>query len=290
MQPVVRPVVTEAERLVGDRQGAVRSVRRQLVFATVLALGATGLAWGVLVGTGSGNVPAILVAGGVLFAQLGLVYGWRSRNRRSEGSTVLPGLGLPTGITIARGVLLAWLAGLALIPWATTTVDPRALTDPIGAVTAAPVAWLPAATYGLAAALDAVDGWLARRLDRVTELGASLDGAFDAFGIFLASLVAVLAGFLPVWYLLVGGLKYVYSASLWIRRVRGLPVFDLPDRSSRRLLAGLQMAFLALVLVPIAPGPVTIVGAILLGGAYTAGFVRDWAYATGRLATGDQGV
>ena len=49
------------------------------------------------------------------------------------------------------------------------------------------------------------------------------------------------------------------------------------------MLAGLQMAFVAVALTPVVSPALGRVGAGLFGGAVLAGFVRDWLYVSGRL-------
>lgn len=178
------------------------------------------------------------------------------------------GFGLANRITVARAVLLAWVAGFLFVPWLG-----------VGGV----VAWAPAVLYGLAAALDAVDGAVARRLDQTTALGARLDMSFDAFGLVVAPLVGVVAGQLPWWYLSVSVARYVFVAGIRLREFRELAVAPLPPRRSRRTLAGVQMAFVAVALTPLLSSFAGRIGATLFGGALLAGFVRDWLYVSGRL-------
>jgi CDP-diacylglycerol--glycerol-3-phosphate 3-phosphatidyltransferase len=205
-------------------------------------------------------------------AALGVVFGTAARrldeNHAPGDDAPDPRLGVATHVTLGRGVLLAWVAGFLLVTW----------TEGI-----AWLAWLPALLYGAAAALDAVDGAVARRHDNATVLGARLDMAFDAFGLLVAPVVAVAAGQLPWWYLSVSLARYVFVAGLRLREHRGLPVADLPPRASRRVLAGLQMAFVAVALTPVVSPALGRVGAGLFGGAVLAGFVRDWLYVSGRL-------
>lgn len=182
--------------------------------------------------------------------------------------------GVPNLVTLVRGVLLAWVAGFLLVGWTGTESW---------------IVWFPALLYATAATLDAVDGALARRLDQTTDLGAQLDMAFDAFGLLVAPLVAVVAGQLPWWYLSVSVARYVFVAGIWLRTHRGLSVAELPPRASRRVLAGVQMAFVAVALTPTLSAVHGRIGAALFGGALLAGFVRDWLYVSGRIVeTSDQ--
>lgn len=208
---------------------------------------------------------ALLVVVGLLFVRLD------DNHPPAEGTAtrqLAPTLGPATHVTVGRGVLLAWVGGCLALGWAD---HPSWLL------------WFPALAYGAAAALDAVDGAVARRTDRVTRLGARLDMSFDAFGLLVAPLVGVVAGQLPWWYLSVGLARYAFVAGTRVREWRSLPVYDLPPRTSRRVLAGLQMAFVAVALTPVVSPTAGWVGAALFGGALLAGFARDWLYVSGRL-------
>ncbi|XVH31186.1 CDP-alcohol phosphatidyltransferase family protein [Haloferacaceae archaeon DSL9] len=249
------------------------TLRRRAIVAGTIVCGATVLLW-VVLGLASSTVGPwwVVVAGAVIGGEFWFLFRRLDENKRPTADGLLPRLGSPNGLTLARGALLAWLGGFAAVSW---TV-PYPMLEPL--------AWAPAVCYGLAAAMDAVDGWLARALERQTHLGAALDAEFDALGILLASVVAVAAGLLPGWYLAVGGAKYLYLGGSALRKRRSKPIFELPPRASRRILAGLQMAFLAYALAPLPLGPWTRFAAALAGGSYLLGFVRDWAYATGALS------
>lgn len=199
----------------------------------------------------------------VLAYELSLFWRFLPRNRADE--RLLSSFGPATLLTVVRGVLLAFLAGFLLLPQPTEAL-----------------VWLPALLYGSAAIADYLDGSIARFTDRVTPLGARLDTEFDALGILIAPLLAVLYGELPVWYLSVSVARYLFVLARWRRRRYGLPVFDLPTRRSRRLLAGLQMAFLPIVLSPVAGPPLTTAVAVFVAIPFVAGFVRDWLYTVGR--------
>ena len=125
----------------------------------------------------------------------------------------------PAGrITLVRALLACVVAGLTVESY-------------VGADNVAPVVAL--ATVGLA--LDAVDGWVARRTGTETELGARFDMEVDAFLIAVLSLyVAPDAGW---WVLAIGAIRYVYVAvswaAIWLRR-------PLPPRYSAKVVAAVQ--------------------------------------------------
>ncbi|WP_238993988.1 CDP-alcohol phosphatidyltransferase family protein [Halobellus captivus] len=175
-------------------------------------------------------------------------------------------LGVPNHVTLVRGVLFAALAGFAALA-------PRP-----------EIAWIPAALYGAGCALDAVDGFLARRLDRRTVLGAKLDMAFDTTGFLVAPVVAVLWGHLPIWYLSLSAARYLFRFGRGVRRRRGKPVYDLPDSLVRRPLAGVQMGFITLALAPLlGPGVLRVLAAVVLAPSLAV-FLRDYLVVAGWYA------
>lgn len=249
---------------------SARSARRRrrrsalvLVTTVLVATAVTALALAGLVGSDEAGRWVVFAV-----AALTAVFGSFVVHRTATAHHSEWPFGVANLVTLARGVLVAWVAGFLFVAWAE-----RGDT----------LAWLPALLYGAAAALDAVDGALARLLDQETTLGARLDMAYDAFGLFVAPLVAAAAGQVPWWYLSVGVARYVFVAGIRVREYRGLAVADLPPRTSRRVLAGLQMAFVAVALTPLVSPAVGRVGAALFGGALLAGFARDWLYVSGRL-------
>ncbi|MEP2776020.1 MAG: CDP-alcohol phosphatidyltransferase family protein [Luteolibacter sp.] len=87
--------------------------------------------------------------------------------------------------------------------------------------------WAALATFVIAAASDGIDGWMARRFNQYSELGAFLDPIADKLLIFTA--VVVLTFFdwgangwsLPIWFavivflrdtVILGGIRILYSA------------------------------------------------------------------------------
>ncbi len=181
----------------------------------------------------------------------------------SDGAGRYPQLGLANGVTMTRGWLYAAVAGFLLV-----MPGPR-------------VQWLPALGYGVGVTLDRLDGGLARTLGRPTALGARLDLAFDTLGFLVAPLVAVAWGQLPVWYLSLSAARYLFKLGCWWRRQRGLPVGALPTSRLRRPLAGLQMVFLAVALVPVVPaGVIRAVAPVVLAPSLAV-FGRDYLVVAG---------
>jgi CDP-diacylglycerol--glycerol-3-phosphate 3-phosphatidyltransferase len=181
---------------------------------------------------------------------------WRSRVL-AEGERAL---GLATGLTLLRGLLVSLVAGFTFVP-------------ALGAVR-----WWPAALYAAAAIADRADGLVARRLGHVTALGAHLDGAMDALGMLTASIVGVMWRRLPPWYLLLGAAYYVYQAAIWLRLRIGWPVYTERVRRRRetRWFAGAQMILIVASLPPVLSLGLTSAVATVLMLPTLVFFVRDW--------------
>lgn len=226
--------------------------------ATVLSVldePATALRW----------LPASLAGWGVVLWQC---HKRLPLNESTVNKRFFATLGVANRITLIRGLFIAATAGFLVI------------------VSTEPPAWLlyvPAALYTLAAVMDAVDGYVARRQQQTTQLGKELDTELDAFGLLIAPLLAVLTGKLAVSYLLVSIAYYLFQWGTRWRQRRGRPVYPLPPSQVRRYLAGLQMALVAIALWPPLPADITRLLGIALMMPLLLGFVRDWLYVSGRL-------
>jgi CDP-diacylglycerol--glycerol-3-phosphate 3-phosphatidyltransferase len=179
----------------------------------------------------------------------------------------VPTLGIANAVTLGRGWLYAVVAGFLLV------------VPPIDSAWR----WVPVACYGAGAALDWVDGALARTAGRRSELGEKLDMAFDTLGFLVAPLVAVVWGRLPVWYLSISVARYLFKAGRGWRRARGLAVYDLPASRVRRPLAGLQMAFITAALLPVVPVAAVRPAAAVVVVPSLVVFVRDYLVVSGRI-------
>lgn len=266
-------------------ESALARLRRRAAVGFLAASVATGIAGAV--GGAIGDLPAsdwigwIAIAVAVLGIEFRLVASRLGENHRPDAIGVSPILGVANGLTLLRGVLLAWVAGFLAfgIGWLATPgwIEPSTI-----ATASRLVPWLPALCYGAAALLDAADGFLARFHGRVTTLGTHLDTAYDGLGVLLAVAVGVFGGAIPAWYLAVGLARYAFVGGMRLRRSRGLPVYRLPDRTSGRLLAGIQMAFLTVALSPAVGTAGAAVGSLLVGVPFLLGFGRDWLHVSGR--------
>jgi CDP-diacylglycerol--glycerol-3-phosphate 3-phosphatidyltransferase len=226
-----------------------------------------------LVSTWSGNAASryavrwLALSAAVLAYQLWVLWRGLPANQRAGEPELLPSLGPGNSMTLARGVLVACLAGFLLLP------------RPAGWL-----AWIPGLLYLLADIADLLDGYLARLSRHVTRLGELLDMSFDGLGVLVAALLAVRYGQAPAWYLAIALARYLFLGGLWLRRRWGRPVYDLPLSVSRRLFAGLQMGFLAFVLMPVFSPPATFIAAGLFAFPFLARFLGDWLLVSGAPA------
>jgi phosphatidylglycerophosphate synthase len=112
-----------------------------------------------------------------------------------------------------------------------------------------------------ALALDAVDGWVARRT-AVRRLGAQFDGEVDAFLILVLS--AYVARSVGAWVLLIGVARYAFLVAGWVFPWMREP---LPPRYWRKVVAATQGIVLTIAAADVLPAAVTtagLVGALVL--------------------------
>ncbi|MXV63716.1 CDP-alcohol phosphatidyltransferase family protein [Natronorubrum sp. JWXQ-INN-674] len=212
-----------------------------------------------------GPPPGFLVAVGVMLTlESAFVYrllGGLERTRRPANRPVT----IATWVTVARGAAVAVLAGF------------------VGTEPPSGIAWVPAALFAAAAAFDAVDGAIARATDTVTDFGARLDVETDGLVVLVGTLVAVVDGALPRFFLAVAVARYLFVAGQWWRERQSKPVFDLPPNRLRRPLGGLAMLAVWLALLPIPGDTVSRAFATLLVVPFLANFCWDWLAVTGRV-------
>jgi len=127
-------------------------------------------------------------------------------------------LGPASWVTLARATLAVGVAALVADSFAHRT--PVALLVTLSAV---------------ALALDAADGWVARRTGTATALGARFDGEVDAF--LILALSVYVASAYGAWVLAIGAARYAFLAGEW-----GLPWMrtTLPPRRWRKVVAAAQ--------------------------------------------------
>jgi len=154
-------------------------------------------------------------------------------------------LGVANSVTLARATLAVGAATLVA-----EAFDHRAAVAMLVSIAAA------------ALALDAIDGWIARRTKTTAAFGARFDGEVDAFLILVLSVyVSRSAG---NWVLIIGAARYVFFAAGW-----PLPWMRarLPPRSWRKFVAATQGVVLTVAaahVVPMALTRAVLVGSLVL--------------------------
>jgi phosphatidylglycerophosphate synthase len=138
-------------------------------------------------------------------------------------------------VTLARATLAVGVAALAADSFAHGT--PVALLVTLAAV---------------ALALDAADGWVARRTGTATALGARFDGEVDAF--LILALSVYVAPAYGTWVLAIGAARYVFLAGEWLLPWMRAP---LPPRRWRRVVAATQGIVLTVAAAGAAPRALT---------------------------------
>ncbi len=194
----------------------------------------------------SARFPVLAVA---VFAALGiLVAGAIARGHP------FPTVGPANHATLLRAILASVVAGLVV-----EEPDPR-------------IAWFVVATTGLVAALDGVDGWLARRTRMSSVFGARFDMEVDAFFILLLSVLVWRFGKAGAWVIACGLMRYAFVAAGWV-----LPWMARPLTPSFRgkCVAVLQVLGLAVALAPVVPPPLSDAVAAVTLGALAWSFAVD---------------
>lgn len=166
-------------------------------------------------------------------------------------------LGAANRVTVARGVLVALLAALA------------------GERESAFLAGIALAIGTIAAALDGLDGWLARKSNMASRFGARFDMETDALLILVLAVLTWQFDKAGAWVLLTGLLRYAFVlaglAMEWLRA----PLFP---SVRRKAIAAAQMVALLFALAPFVPRGVSapIAGAAVVALVYS--FLVDIAW------------
>lgn len=193
------------------RRVALPGLVTQVALLGLLA-GVVGLTvWGWLAGVGSA------LAGNAF-----LVVGLRRSGERA--------LGVANAVTLARTTLVGGVA--ALVP------------SSFGQVSAVSAIVTLAA---IALALDAVDGWIARRTNTITPVGARFDGEVDALLILVLSVFV--ARSIGPWVLAIGLMRYVFLVAGLLPWMR----VTLPPRYWRKVVAATQGIVLTVAAAGVLP-------------------------------------
>jgi phosphatidylglycerophosphate synthase len=160
--------------------------------------------------------------------------------------------GVITNVALARGLSRYQCDRLGPADW--VTLARATLAIGVAALVAdsfhqpVPVTMLVSLTV-IALALDAVDGWVARRTRTTGVLGERFDAEVDAFLILILSVyVARSAG---AWVLAIGAARYLFAAAGW-----GLPWLrePLPPRYWRKVVTAVQGIALVVAAAGVLPG------------------------------------
>ena len=133
----------------------------------------------------------------------------------------------------------------------------------------------------VALALDAVDGWVARRNGTASTLGARFDGEVDAFLILVLSVyVARSTG---AWVLAIGAARYAFLAAGWLLPWMREP---LPPRYWRKVVAATQGIVLTIAAADVLPLALTQAALVVALALLAESFGRDvWWLWSHRHAT-----
>jgi phosphatidylglycerophosphate synthase len=218
-----------------------------------------------MIRTGPTAPLTALIAQVPLFAALAVAVGLSGVGLNPAGWVVGVACGVITNAALARGLSRYRADRLGPADWvtlarATLVVGVAALVaDSFGEP--APVTML-VSFAALALALDAVDGWVARRTRTTATLGAHFDAEVDAFLILILSVYV--ARSVGVWVLAIGAARYVFlvagSPLPWMRE-------PLPPRYWRKVVAatqGIVLTIAAAGRLSAAVTTVMLVGALIL--------------------------
>ena len=165
----------------------------------------------------------------------------------------------PNHVTAIRAAIVALLASLVALA-------PRPA-----------VAWTAVIAGTIAAVLDGVDGWLARRTGTISAFGARFDMEVDALLILVLAILAWRWDKAGPWILMSGLLRYLFVAAGWL-----LPWMRRPLAPTRRgrLICVAQIVALIVAVAPIIPPRVSATvaagGLLALACSFLVDTVRLW--------------
>jgi len=165
----------------------------------------------------------------------------------------------PNQVTAIRAAIVALVAALFVIP-------PQAA-----------VAWIAVVASSIAAILDGVDGWLARRTGMITAFGARFDMEVDALLIFVLAILAWRWAKAGPWVLMSGLLRYLFVAAGWVWPWMRRPLA--PTRRAR-FICVVQIVALIVAIAPIIPAPfsaaIAASGLLMLAYSFLVDTMRLW--------------
>jgi phosphatidylglycerophosphate synthase len=224
-----------------------------------------------------------LLAQVLLLAALAIAVGLSGAGLSPAAWAVGVTCGVVTNAALARGLSRYRADRLGPADW--VTLARATLAVGVAALVAdsfdqpAPVTLL-VSLAAVALALDAVDGWVARRTRTTATLGARLDGEVDAFLILVLSVyVARSAG---VWVLAIGAARYAFLAAGWLVPWMHEP---LPPRHWRKVVAATQGIVLTVAAADRLPPALTTAGLVVALALLAESFGRDvwwlWSHRPG---------
>jgi phosphatidylglycerophosphate synthase len=176
---------------------------------------------------------------------------WRARYN--------PGRVTPNHLTAIRAAIVVFLAGLVFAPQRPS------------------VAWIAVVASTVAAVLDGVDGWLARRSGMTSAFGARFDTEVDALLILVLAMLAWWWDKAGAWVLMSGLLRYLFIAAGWLLPWMRRP---LSPTQRARIICAVQMVALIVSIGPIVPRQrsllVAAAGLATLGYSFPVDSVRLW--------------
>ena len=247
---------------------AEQTLQQELKQLAILGAGLLLLLFGLLLSLTDNTSASLWLLQAGLCWVLVILMGWHKLplNRADAASALYPNLGWGNRLTIARGWLVAACCGFL---WANDNL--------------LSLSWLAALWYSIAAVLDRIDGYVARRSQQVSLLGNELDINFDALGLVIAPLLAWNLGKIHVSYLLLSVAYYLYRWALQQRAQRDWVIYPVPANPLRRSLAGFQMGFIAVALWPLLNPQLTVIASVAFMLPVLFGFGVDWGMVCGWL-------
>lgn len=148
--------------------------------------------------------------------------------------------GLANTVTAIRAAIVSLIAAAVFYPYAVQSISD------------AP--WTFAAVVLVTLALDGIDGYLARRFEQESDLGARFDMEIDALLIFCLAAAAFLLGKAEVWVLIIGLMRYAFMLAQYpVPRLGGA----LPPSLRRKCVCVVQVGVLCMVVVPSVDLPIS---------------------------------
>lgn len=165
----------------------------------------------------------------------------------------------PNHVTAIRAAIVLFLASLVFAP-------PRPS-----------IAWIAVVASTMAAILDGVDGWLARRRGLTSAFGARFDMEVDALLILVLAVLVWWWDKAGVWVLMSGLLRYLFVAAGWLLPWMRRP---LSPTQRARIVCVVQIVALIVSIGPIVPRPLSLpvaaAGLLALAYSFAVDTLRLW--------------